>query len=408
MIKQILFVDDEPNLLDGLKRSLRLMRHEWNMTFVSSGAEALKALEQAPFDVVISDMRMPGMDGPQLLTEVQQRYPQTVRIVLSGQSDQELICRSICSTHLYLAKPCESETLKATVMQACGLRQLLGNESLRRLVTGMQQIPSQPTLYTEIRREAESKTASLKTISAIISKDMGMTAKILQLVNSAYFGLRSTVSTTEQAVNLLGLDTVQALVLAVHVFSQFTPTHGSRFNMDRLWKASTETGSLARAIAKAQQTPALVIDQAYTAGLLHDVGKLVLAANVQKQYEAMLKTVQDQGVPLWEVERQELGSTHAEVGAYLLGLWGLGDPVVEAVAFHHHPSDCVGDTFSPLTAVHVANVLQEELFQQRAAELPSQIDVTYLDTLHLTDRLPHWRELAGTVQRAEEKGNGHG
>ncbi len=408
MMKQILFVDDESKLLDGLKRSLRPMRDEWDMTFVTSGAEALTALERAPFDVVISDMRMPGMDGAQLLREVQQRYPLTVRIVLSGQSDEELIYRSIGSTHLYLAKPCESERLKAAVRRACALRELLESDSLRRLVTGMQQIPSQPMLYAEIRREAESKTASLKTISSIISKDMGMTVKILQLVNSAYFGLRATVSTAEQAVNLLGLDTVQALVLTVHVFSQFTPTHGSRFNMDRLWNASTATGTLARAIAKAEQAAAPVIDQAYTAGLLHDVGKLVLAANVQKQYEAMLQTVHDQGVPLWEVERQELGATHAEVGAYLLGLWGLGDPIVEAVAFHHHPSNCLGNTFSPLTAVHVANVLQQELSHQAIGGGPSQIDFTYLDRLHLTDRLPSWREVAGTVQRAAEKENGHG
>jgi HD-like signal output (HDOD) protein len=407
-MKQLLFVDDEPKLLDGLKRSLRSMRHEWNMTFVTSGEDALKALDEAPFDVVISDMRMPGMDGTQLLGKVQQRHPQIVRIVLSGHSDQDMIYQSIAATHQYLAKPCATEVLIAAVMRACALRELLGNDSLRRLVTGMQQIPSQPTLYAEIKKEAESKTASIGAIGAIISKDMGMTAKILQLVNSSFFGLRSIVATVEQAVNLLGLDTVQALVLTIQVFSQFASTHGSRFNMDRLWEASTETGSLALAIAKAEQAPALVIDQAYTAGLLHDVGMLVFAANVLKQYDAMLKTAHDQGVQLWEVERQELGITHAEVGAYLLGLWGLDDPIVEAVAFHHHPSDCVGTTFSPLTAVHVANVLQQELSQQKTGDVLSQIDLIYLDRLHITDRLPHWREAVGTVQRVAEKENAHG
>ncbi|MEO8341567.1 MAG: response regulator, partial [Nitrospirota bacterium] len=379
------------------------MRDEWNMTFVISGAEALKALEQTPFDVIISDMRMPEMDGAQLLDEVQRRWPQVIRIVLSGHSDSTLIFQSIATTHHYLAKPCESERLKATVLRACALRELLQNESLRELVTGMTQLPSQPTLYNEVKREAESKTASIGVIGAIISKDMGMTVRILQLVNSAYFGLRVTVSTAEQAVNLLGLDTVQALILTVHVFSQFASTHGSRFNMDRLCEASMETGALARAIAKAEQAPALVIDQAYTAGLLHDVGMLVLTTNILSRYDALLTTAQVKGLPLWEVEHQELGVTHADVGAYLLGLWGLSDPIVEAVAFHHHPSDCVANTFSPLTAVHVANVLQQELSLQEAGCVPSQIDLTYLDSLHLTDRLPHWREVAGTMTRTAEK-----
>lgn len=407
-MKQVLFVDDEPKLLDGLKRSLRSMRDEWNMTFVTSGAEALQALAQAPFDVIISDMRMPVMDGAQLLNEVRQRYPQVVRIVLSGHSDKELIYQSIAATHQFLDKPCDSALLKATVLRACALQELLGNDVLRQLVTGMGQIPSQPTLYAEIRKEAESKTASMGTIGAIISKDMGMTAKILQLVNSSYFGLRGTVSTAEQAVNLLGLDTVLALVLTVQVFSQFSAVHGSSFNIDRLWEASTETGALARAIAKAEQAPALMIEQAYTAGLLHDAGSLVFAANVLEQYEAILKTSHDKGIQVWEEERLSLGASHADVGAYLLGLWGLSDSIVEAVAFHHRPSDCAGSGFSPLTAVHVANVLQEELSRQPTGAIPSQIDSTYLDKLHLTNRLPQWREAAGMVQRAVEKERAHG
>ena len=235
-----------------------------------------------------------------------------------------------------------------------------------------------------------------------------MTAKILQLVNSAYFGLRGTMSTAEQAVTLLGLDTVQALVLTVHVFSKFTSTDGSHFNMDRLWEASMETGSLARAIAQAERVSTLAIDQAFTAGLLHDVGMLVFAANVLERYDATLKTAHDQGTPVWEVERQEFGATHADVGAYLLGLWGLGDPIVEAVAFHHRPAECVGTTFSPLTAVHVANVLQQQLSQQATGDSPAQIDPTYLDRLHMTDRLQHWRDVAGTVQREAEKEKANG
>ena len=407
-MKHLLFVDDESKLLDGLQRSLRSMRHEWNMTFVSSGAEALKALEQAAFDVIISDMRMPGMDGAQLLTEVQKLYPQIIRIVLSGQSDQEMVYQSIGATHRYLAKPCESEVLKSVVQRACTLRELLANDSLRHLVTGMQQIPSQPTLYDEVRREAESKTASIKAIGAIISKDLGMTAKMLQLVNSAYFGFYGRVSTAEQAVNLLGVDTVQALVLSVHVFSHFSSTQGSQFNIGQLWEASTQTGAIARAIAKAEQAPALMIDEAYTAGLLHDVGMLVLAANLLTRYDVILKMAQERGIQLWEAERQDLEATHADVGAYLLGLWGLGDPIVEAVAFHHRPSDCDGKIFSPLTAVHVANVLQQEQSQEATAGVPSQIDLTYLDSLQMADRLPRWREVAGAIQQSEEKERAHG
>ena len=387
----ILFVDDEPKLLDGLKRSMRPMRNEWNMTFVASGEEALKELERASFDVVVSDMRMPGMDGAQFLNEVQRRYPRVVRIILSGHCDQQLIFESISATHQFLAKPCETEQLKATIQRACALRRLLKDDSLRTLVAGIQTVPSLPTILAEVKKEAESESCSLKAIGHIIAKDVGMTAKILQLVNSAFFGVRGKVSAVEQAVSFLGLDTIQALILTVHIFSQFRMQCASALHIDRLWAESLETGALARELAKAEGRAPIEIEQANTAGFLHDVGILVLAANFGDRYSGVLAEASSKGRAVWEVEQSEFGTTHAEVGAYLLGLWGLSDPIVEAVAYHHRPGDCPGEIFSPLTAVHVANVLQRECTQQTTGMCRSSSTWAYLDKLRFTDRLPRWR-----------------
>ena len=208
-MKQILFVDDEPMLLDGLKRSLRSMRNEWVMTFVGSGEEALKVLRQVSFDVIVSDMHMPKMDGIQLLNEVQRCYPHVVRILLSGYFDKAMIGDSIRATHQFLAKPCEPEQVKATIQRACALQDVLRNKTLRAIVSGLPTIPSLPTILLEIKQEAESERSSLKTIGQIIAKDMGMTAKILQLANSAFFGVRGPISSVERAVNFLGLETIQ-------------------------------------------------------------------------------------------------------------------------------------------------------------------------------------------------------
>ncbi|MEK6786622.1 MAG: response regulator [Nitrospirota bacterium] len=397
-MKQILFVDDEPKILDGLKRSLRSMRNEWTMTFAIGSQEALKILEQASFDVAVSDMRMPGMDGAQLMNEVRRLYPNVVRIILSGHSDQAMIYNSISATHQFLAKPCEVDQLKTTIHRACALRDLLTNDSLRGLVAGMRDIPSLPALFAEIKKEAESETSSLKAIGAIIGKDMGMTAKILQLVNSAFFGFHGNVSTVEQAVSFLGLDTIQALVLSVHVFSQFPKDSAVVSHIESLWAESMGTGALARAIAKAEGRLPLEVEQAYTAGVLHSVGTLVLAANVADRFSAVLAKVLTGGMPDWEAEQAEFGATHAEVGAYLLGLWGLSDPIVEAVAYHHRPGDCVsGEGFSPLTAVHVAKALYQEQVAQSSGHSSARIDSVYLDRLHLTERLPDWKALAMTV-----------
>ncbi|MEP7153219.1 MAG: response regulator [Nitrospira sp.] len=393
-MKRLLFVDDEENVLNGLQRMLRPMREEWDMQFVTSGEEALQALTQAPFDVVVSDMRMPGMDGVTLLKEVQGRFPQIVRIVLSGQSDQTMIQEGRGATHQYLAKPCRPGELKATISRACDLRELLANDELRGLTAGMSSVPTLPLLYRQLTRELAADSPSIQAVSAIISKDLGMTAKILQITNSASAGRGDTVSTAEQAANMLGLDIIQSMVRTGESCSVLSVLGSACLNVERLWAESLETGALARTIAQVEQASPQTIDQAGTAGLLHEIGALVIAGHASERYAQALQLSEDRKLPLWQAEHQIFGCTHAEVGAYLLGLWGISEPMVDAVAYHHAPARHAGGGFSVLTAVHVADHLQSEFSPTEGGGAPAQLDEGYLERLGLTDRVPVWRKVA--------------
>ena len=397
MKKRILFVDDEPKILEGLQRTLRSMRQEWEMQFAGSGQEALESLSKEPFDVVVSDLRMPGMDGAQLLTEVMRLYPQIARIVLSGSSDQEIVLKSVRIAHQYLAKPCEAETLKSVVMRTCALRELLADDAVRRMVSNMDSIPSLPSLYVEIMEEIQSPNASVQRVGKIISKDMGMITKILQLVNSAFFGLRRHVSSPSQAVSLLGLDTIRALVLSVQIFTQFDSQKPSGLSLERVWKHSFLTGAFAKAIAKEEKQKQVLIDDSFMAGLLHDLGKPILSSNFSEQYGEVQAAAKDRNISLWEAEREIFGTTHSEVGAYLIGLWGLPDSIIEGLAFHHHPNKCPGQGFSPLLAVHVANVLQHQENGSEAEAVIPQIDPDYLVKLDMPNRLTVWREICRQI-----------
>jgi len=396
-MKRILFVDDEPKVLEGIQRMLRPMRHEWQMAFAHSGPEALDILAERPFDVVVSDMRMPGMDGGELLTEVMRRYPETVRIVLSGYSAKETVLRSVGPTHQYLAKPCDAETLKRVIARAYALRGVLSSGTLRQTVSQIRSLPSLPRLYVELVNELQSPDASMKRVGQIIGKDVGMTAKVLQLVNSAFFGLRRHVSDPSQAAGLLGLDTIQALVLSIQVFSQFDGARATGLCLDTLWNHSAATGTLAKSICAAEDCETSACDHALMAGLLHDAGKLVLAANLPERYGQVLVLARDEAVAEWEAERQVFGTTHAEVGAYLLGLWGLPNPIVEALAFHHCPNEYIETTFAPLTAVHVADALEHGPDAAAAGRDVSRLDIDYLARIGLAERLPAWRELHQAV-----------
>jgi len=391
-VKNVLFVDDEPRVLSGLQRMLRPMRHEWNMTFVNSGREALDKLAAAPFDVIVTDMRMPEMDGAELLHHVSERHPDTIRIVLSGQTDDETAMRVVDLAHQCLAKPCDPERLKHTLQRASALRGVLSDPGLEKLVSKMDHLPSLPSLYGELLKELKSPQSTSQRVAKIVAKDVGMTTKTLHLVNSAFFGLRYNVTSLDQAIALLGMKTVRSLAMTVQVFSQFESIKVADFSVQGIMDHSVATGTYAKQIAAIEGRKEYA-DEAFMAGLLHDTGRLVLLDRMPEKYAETLTLSKESKIPLVQAEKDVFGATHAEVGSYLLGLWGLPDPTLEALAYHHNPDECLHRQFSPLTAVHAAN----SLGQSEAETLPEwkklPLCMSYLESMDLADHVTDWRNV---------------
>ena len=390
---KILFVDDERRVIDGLRRMLHTMRKDWEMVFVNSGREALDLLAKSSFDIIVSDMKMPQMDGHELLTRVKAKYPQVVRIALSGQTSKEDFLRSVGPIHQFLAKPCTAETLKNTIARACSLGGLHSSENLMELTSHLESLPSLPMLCTELLEELQSEEPSTKEISRIISQDMGMSIKVLQLVNSSYFGVRQPVSSISQAINYLGLDTIKTIIVSAKIFSQFQQTQGGGISLEALWDHSMTVMGWARLIAKAEKVDQKHIDEFMLAGMLHDVGKLVLISQMPDEYEQVLALSAQENLHFFSAEKKVIGTNHSEVGAYLLGLWGFSHNVAEAAAFHHNPIDAGTEGFSPLTAVYAANMLAHELDSWKPGqdkELPIEDD--YLFKLGLLDRWAIWSQ----------------
>jgi HD-like signal output (HDOD) protein len=406
MKKSILFVDDEPNVLEGLQRLLRSKREEWDMAFIGGGAQALALVKTRHFDVIVSDMRMPGMDGNQLLSAVMEQSPDTIRFILSGHADQELIYKSIGSTHQYMSKPCEAEVLINTIERAFAIRDLLKKDALKKLVTHIRVIPSLPDLYIQVVNELKSPNASTSKVGQIISKDIGMSAKVLQLVNSAFFGLRRHVDDPAQAASLLGLDILKSLVLMVQVFSQMEKITLQGYSLEALWAHSLLVGRCCQSIARQTHSEKKAVDDAFMAGLFHDLGKVVLIANMPDKYKQVINLVTNKYMKVADAERQVFEGTHEEVGAYLLGLWGFSDPVVEATAYHHVPSSCVGQKFSALTTVHVANAVLNEMESHHSNAVLSTLDMPYLERIGITNSLPEWRSICASIYEQGEKAGG--
>ena len=397
MPKRILFVEDNPLLLEMYTMMLDDEREQWQVTTADHPHEALRLLDLIEFDVVVSDMRMPGMSGVELIAEVKKRHPRTSRIILSSLSDQEEVARSLDSTHQFLAKPFEVHELKATLSRIRGLDSYLKDPKLQTLVAQLGTLPSFPTLYLEIMKELSTDDSSIETVAATIAKDPSMTAKMLQIVNSAALGLSRKIGNPFEAVQFLGMGTVRSLVLSAHIFLCFERNNLKGFPMTRLWEHGMKTGRLACLITQVEDAEPGAVEDAYTAGMLHDVGKLMLAHSLPEQFESALTLSAKQKIPLHEAELEIFGATHAGIAAYLLGLWGLPAPIVDAVAFHHAPRRSELQEFSPLTSVHVADVLEHELTQTQSEDRWSNLDMEYLEHVGVANRVEAWRDEVGRV-----------
>ena len=379
---RIVFVDDEANILQAMRRTLHAMRHEWSMEFALSGAAALEELAKTPADVIVSDMRMPGMDGWQLLTQVKKLYPQMVRLVLSGHADPGSIMRSVGVAHQYLAKPCESAALKAAISRTHRLKVLLSSDRLAHLVGNVEMLPSAPKAFQEILACLQQPDASMADAARIIGSDVAMTANVIKLVNSAFFGSRQPITTASRAVAYLGLNTLGALVLGHSAFKSGVTTGIAGFSLEQLWQHSLDVATTARTLAIHENLSPTQAEEAFLAGMLHDVGKVVFATRAAAAGDDPEGSV--------EARTQQMEAHHAEVGAYLLGLWGFPNSIVEAVAFHHSPSQAAGDGLTLPRLIHIADRLVHQRREKCSGAFDRGLEPDLLEKLKLADRWSDW------------------
>lgn len=390
--KRILFVDDEPLVLDGLRRTLRKLRGDYDMEFAGGGEQALEIMETRPFDVIVTDMRMPGMNGAELLNRVMELYPGTIRLVLSGHADQDMIAKCHGVAHQFLSKPCDPDLLTRCILQAGQLNAAFDGKDMAPVLNRIERLPSLPSLYIELCDALAAEGTSTAALGDIIAQDVGMTAKILKLVNSAFFGLPRAISSPAEAVTYLGIETLRSLVLAHGIFGEArlaTP----HLTLQQLWSHSLAVAVGSRALARVLDPSGESQDAAFSGGLLHDVGVLILAYNFPEQYEGIVDHVCQTAQPLPETELQSLGIRHEEVGAYLMGLWGLPTPIIRGILHHHRPMKSPNE--NAVASIHLSSALVGA--QGRHPLWKGQtVEPEFMNLPHISG---HWGELVNCLRQ---------
>lgn len=387
-MQKVLLVDDNPNILYSFKRALHSGSNQWIILTAESAADALALMSQESIDIIISDLRMPVMDGVTLLGIVSKQSPSTLRIAITGDADPVLCQQATLVAHQFIAKPIVPQELARIINQAMGASKLVMRPDIKRAILKIANLPSQPGLYNQLVAELNKPEVNLEYVASVISQDISMTAKILQLVNSAYFGLAREVKEVSQAVFYLGVETIRDLTFSVQLFSQFDQALIERSGLGSLWDHSLRVASCSRAIMASTVMDKKVIAGAFTAGLLHDIGKLILGTTSPGFYSTLNTLKLDNPSQYLVRESNEFGSTHADIGAYLLGSWGLPQDIINAVLSHHSFENLNSIDSSTSLAVWFANAYvnsDTDLFpvnghQQSTDFLKNQVLAAHMDS----------------------------
>ncbi len=396
----ILFVDDEQAVLDGLFRSFSATDEPWTMLFSTSAQEALDLVADRRVDVIVADLRMPEMDGAELLENVRRISPDTTRIILSGCSERDVPYQTLGPAHQHCTKPCSNARLSEVINRGLAVRRRLCSPELLSLVSGIKSAPTFENSLVELLNEIQSPRGSVGGIARIIERDIGLTAQLLKFANSGFFRVATSVTDIGQAVRLLGFEIIRSLFVIAKAFETLRHPEVDIHVVNRLQERSLTIGLLARRIAAAEGMNNQIIEQAQCAGMLAHIGSLILLSAMKDKVRDIADELDTTGGTITSVERRILGVTHADCGAALLDLWGFPSTVVEAVLYHHEPRQHGGQPrISALTAVHAAQHLVK--FPATQLEHPKMLaeglDTAYLRETGTLGHVASWGRIARSV-----------
>jgi putative nucleotidyltransferase with HDIG domain len=380
MSYKVLIVDDSPDVLTLAELTLKELRPHWIFVTESDPVQAVGRLENEIFDAVISDFQMPQMNGSEFLGRVALAQPLSVRLLVSSNLERGMSTEGIGVAHRFFAKPCKYSDVVQAIERSIGLRERLRSSTLRRLLTKMTKLPSPPDTYMAIQKLLEDDSFHVQALMKLLQREVTVSAAVLKMANSSFFGARYKIDSLERAVNLLGAQTIKSLALGAELFSRIEPAKAKQFKIQQLFEHSVRVASEAARLVEARGADRATRDLAYTAGLLHDIGKLVLVQVIPREYARVVERVGTEFPSLYQSEIKAFGVSHQEVGAYVLSLWNLPEQIVEAVAYHHDPTFAPAREVSVLTYVVAANLVDRGLPETFAADDQSD-EVSYLSGL---------------------------
>jgi HD-like signal output (HDOD) protein len=384
-------VDDQAPVLEVAVLVLRMIDPQWEVTGFQDPGEALAAVKARPPDLVLSDQIMPGRQGSQLLEEVRALAPRTLRIIMSGQVALNRLTL-ITSAHQYLGKPFNPSTLRDAIERSFAAQERIQNQELQTVIMGLRSIPSLPQAHELLLRELKDDRTASAVVAGLVEEDPGLSLKVLHLANSPLFGRQCPVTSPVEAVMCLGTDMIAAIVLSQSLFRHYQSLNRPEMDSSRVWTHSWETARLAREICRDKELPADTGDEAFLAGLMHEIGRFILIDNFPGPFKAACDTARQTRSPLVAGLRAAFRASPSEIGAFVLQLWGLPDAVVGAIGGLDHPEEDQPNGFTVRTALYLADHIASGKFPPDSFPV-EEWKTDYLKCIGCADQIPAWEKL---------------
>ncbi len=374
---------------------------EWETTFVDTGEEAIRYLDTdttAAFDILVTDVRSRGVDAAYLLGRAREQSPTTARVVLAAKSEFETAFQALSSAHLCLDKASATRELSVALARACAVQSLVTSSDLRALIGKLDTLPARPQIWSQLNALIDDPHSSLGDMAELVEQDLAISARVVQVASSVFFARSAEIRSVADAVPRIGTRMLSHIVLAEAAFRGFDAVRRVGLDIEELHSHAFLTAKIARSFLPDRQ----MAEDAFLSGLLHDVGKLVIASAVPEMYQRITQLTDASGRPRDAVERLQLGVDHGEVGAYLLGLWGLSFPIIEAVAFHHEPERVPQMALDLVGTVHIADSLANEV-RGGSGEDRESVNSAYLEELGVADNMDGWRETGRAIHEEDAR-----
>ncbi len=392
--QRILLVEYQSSENNDIEQIHEKLTDDWDSKIVLSGEEAIREVNESPYNIVICKMQLSDMSGTDLLKNITNEHSETLRyMIIDKEVDRNTMHESWSIVHQFISSPCNPELVVSMVNDSMKLHNFLSNKELCDRIAAIGTLPSLPEIHNKLVEELQNENTSIQKIANLVGQDIGITAKVLATANSAFFGLRSRVENITQAINTLGIDTVEGIVFAAGVFGQFDNANLPGFSVESIYNRGIAVGTKARMIAHAFGLNNMLTNDSLLSGTLHAVGQLVMLTSFKDEFCEALELSRGESIPFYKAQMKVMGVSDAAIGAYLLSLWGLRDTVVEAVAWHYNPSEAAASIISPLTAVHLAYATDLDECNNIKKNDKSAVDISYLDTLGISNQLDSIRSL---------------